>query len=201
MKVYKYYIKGKDVGSYITTSRMKSDEYIFYAYTADKDLASLFEASRDMTKFKKIVSKGYSKKDYVALKDKNPTSEIINYCLITMIRENKKYREVNVYVVMTVLERQILDTMVESDFASQLNYACPLIFKNEYIKALQVLQYVNLYKLFASSYEDDPYFYLICDMLDKFGSDDVANIANDELELFLTIIEPMLKKDKETQSS
>ena len=202
MKVYKYYIKGKNIGSYLATPRMKPDEYIFYAYTADKDLASLFESSRDMTKFKRVVSKGYSKKDYTTLKQKNPTGEITDYQLITLIRENDKYREANVYVVMNNLERITLDTMIESDLASQLKYICPFIFKNEYIEALKTLQYVNLYKLFLSSYESDQYFYLMCEMINKFSpDDDVANISNDELELFLTIIEPMLKNDKETQSS
>lgn len=160
MKTYKYWIY------YLKETKE------LYAYTDNKKFAKEFESDRDMNKFKKI-SCNIDSEEVNGLAKYHQSKYLKKSSIKIYDKKTMKY--FNSYIIITIEEEvTIQNTAIQLMYDSIYKYCWdnPYIFKDKIIKALSVLEYVNIYNQMSLSqtgqYEDNQ-----------------INIKPDELGIFI----------------
>lgn len=126
-----------------------------YAYTDNKTYAMLFELDRDMKLFKR-VKKIMSREDihYLAQEYQNKLLNLIELDIYDKYRERWFKGSIAMtseeYFSITLAEVQLM----ESDLYQHC-WEHPGKFKNKIVKALEVLEYNNVYRQITSTSNDD----------------------------------------------
>ena len=191
MKVYKFFkIPDKELDN--PNDRIE-ERYQLYAMTNNKEYAKRFKNDRNMKKFIYKVDKHITKEEYAELSnyDRGTILELVKVRTIfnnNHTAENSTHEE----ILMTFYESQMLSDM-ESYFESEeywRDQPYPLIFKKKYVKALDALQYVKMYKLINMEYTPHKYM----NKLSEYCEDDYSgpSFTFDEAAKFITIISDTL---------
>lgn len=199
MRVYRYYIQGKNI-PYMIGGRGNANDWVLYAYTTDKDVKKYFEETRNLKRFRRIKSK-MSKKEYRSFKQDSVMDELTTeeYLYFTHdIGEDGKRIPLYTTIALTRNEQETLSTVMDGGFLLDISdhIICPAIFKKKYYKALKILQYVAAYRYWAcEQVEGERTFKKIMTMMNEkeerlYGEADphtIPEIDYDEVELILSI--------------
>lgn len=165
MKVYRYYDKTREN---IYSDRIE-DKYPLVAITNDKKLAKDFEKTRKMNKLIRISDK-MDKDMYIAYVNKHRGEEIDKDSLF--ISFDEKGHQNDVYIPHTWMEKSMVEDTGDSLLSNpNIVQADPRLLNKKYIKALDLLGYVQIYKL--NNRLADDY--------------DMPSFVMDELSIFINI--------------
>lgn len=179
MQCYRFYKKPTNLEEMPERISL-SDKYPLYALTANKKLAKQFKKERNMDMF--IVQKSDIDKETYSVFANQNRSTVLEPCkLITCIDKYKKTQRMeDVELVLTYAERQVVEEgqlfIFEENWWRMYYANSPFIFKEEYVRALAKIDFIDFYKL----YNSDVY-------LDQYDDYSVPNYYIDELAYFLSI--------------
>ena len=191
MKVYRWYSKISDEAREVSRDLLAlSDMYPLYALTDDKKLAKQFRAMRDMSKFFECVSK-MTKEEYAEFANKNRDKvlEKIEYEHFKKRHPDGTVEMEPVIIISTRYEYEIMDSAKEStlcpDETGMEYFQHPELFKDEYLDALNKLEYLKCWAVFARADQLEN----IHPVLDDLGVDDYAapSFLYDEFEIFFKV--------------
>lgn len=158
MKLYKYY-KKLDKEYYQISDNEELSEYDKYplsGFTADKKMAKKFRKFRNMDKYIEIIS-DVTRKEYVDFANARNNLMIEDKQIERLVRYDDD-SPIMEYVVIpaTWFEIEFIDSEKESvstymQESGIVEY--PFIFNKKYVKALEILQYVQWW--FLLSYDED----------------------------------------------
>lgn len=194
MKVYKYYIRRKHIPKIFENNRGNENDWVFYAHTCDKKVKKSFEKNRNMKIFQKIVTK-MSKAEYrsfIASAQMECLSEQQYLYFNDKLDENGQRVGKYIEIAVTLSEQDTQESIMDSGLFEEFNYVCPAIFNNKYLRALERLQYVAMYKLWISAM-DNKILYCLIDLLREreeeidMSSYDTPEIDYDEVALFIDL--------------
>jgi hypothetical protein len=191
MKIYKFFkIPSENEKDNVDIER----KYVLYAITNNKEMYERFKTDRNMKKFIIKIHDDITKEEYVDIcNDPEVRSSVLEYHELLTIFDDKhtKKNSTNASVLMTNWEYQIVKDMDITNEGMWMYMPYPLIFKKKYVKALDILEYINQYKIFTV--ERLPLNLL--DKINKFVGDDdysAPNIIYDEVAIFIDIIRDTL---------
>lgn len=169
-------------------------KYVLYAITNNKETAERFKKDRNMKKFIIKIHDDISKEEYADIcNDPETRSSVLEYHeLLTIFDDNHtRKNSKKSKVLMTNWEFQIVKDMDALDEYMWSFMPYPLIFGKKYVKALDILEYINFYKIF--SVEKLP-----INLLEKINNavcdDDYSapNMVYDEVAIFINTIRDTL---------
>lgn len=187
MRCYRFY-KKPTLSKEETPERVSlSDKYPLYGLTCKKKIAKRFMEERDMDKF--IIRKSnVDRETYSELANRNRSAVLEEFDLLTCVnkyKQNQSMEKVN--LILTYGEIQTIDEpqlyILDESWWNTYYMNSPFIFKEEYVKALQKIDFIDFYKLFST----DPNLYGVYDDYS------VPNYYVDELSFFLAIYGELMK--------
>jgi len=188
MKIYKFFkIPDED-----DNNGCLEERYPLYAITNNKDLANRFKHDRNMKKFICKTHKHITKEEYAEMCNEDRGSVLELYEAITIFKnQHTKKNSTKTNILITYYERQMIEEMdsylADESFWRQMPY--PLIFKNRYVKMLDVFQYLTYYKLMTAEYLPYRWAKKLSNEDDDYSA---PSIVFDDVAKFISIISDTL---------
>lgn len=198
MKIWKWY-KNLTNEQYENAHDLSlADKYPLYAFTTSKSHRDLFRKMRKKEAFIEIKST-IGKEEYVEFANKNRGCllEMYKYPKIVGYDDRTPVME-DVELLTTWNEKEYTEAAIEgfsdsgSGFCIQTYPFPPMIFKDEYFKALYILQYVDFWRMYTDFRITEQQE----DMLKKLGVEidySYPEVMFDEFAIFVNIFSDTLK--------
>lgn len=177
MKIYKFYYKAdiKDIsvecddGSILNTDDYIQHKYPLYAFTNKKKLYKEFKEERNMDNFI-IIKNDIDKEDFADFAECNRNAYIEKSTLKVKDENGKVY---DMDFATTTYENIVIDEMdIEYIMGSPADFMPYLIFNDEIVKALKVLNYPFFYKLITGVALEE-----------KYDDYDQVDVTNNDFEI------------------
>lgn len=187
--VYRFYTKPNKEALMNSSDLSVEDKYPLEAFTNDKTIKDEFVKNRNMDKYIMIKSK-MDKKEYTIFTNSNRNKLLGFYPLDTYLSKDHHDKK-SVNVLATWFEAELVDNYAEECFDNETSIqniytTCPLVLNDKYLKALEKLEYINLWKLYG---EVERYLYLVSDSnFDEYMDYSTPNVTYDYLNLFIDIL-------------
>lgn len=157
MKLWTFYYINKDM---LNKDGVYETGYDLLAFTNNKEYALMFIETRDASKF--IIRKHkVTKEEYAEYANEHLGKKLDLYKV--SIRDNGKHTTegvIPVDILMTYDEHAYIDepAFIVEDPGFWDGAAFPFVFKDKYIKALDGLEYIKLFKFFKNMFDMDPVY-------------------------------------------
>lgn len=158
MKIYCFYLYDRDMTKeeYI---RLKSNKFSrqemnrLYAITNKKKYAKLFMETRNMNKFI-LIKQDIDEDIYVEFANKKHgvVLDMNTYRYYPKLSKNIEDSD-TIQILSTYMERMQVDSQVDQSllgFSLSINFQDPFILRKEWLEVLDLLEYINFYKIYIS---------------------------------------------------
>lgn len=191
MKIYKFYKSpSKEVLQQEHVRELSiEDKYPLYAITNKKDAAKEFRSSRNMDKFIEIRTEIEDKSEWVEFANKHAGSILQYYEYETLESyTNDEPKVKRVEILSTWEEREYTSQYTDEfmlPFMQQImgHVITPFAVKGEYQKALEKLQYINVWK-WMTGVERSQHI-MSYDECEEYGDYSPPNFRIDEFQAYL----------------